>query len=167
MGIDLALQHTGLAIFTANGIHQRNITLDYPLTRGSKRDPPIPQAEIVRRLICIANEIVGYVRSFKVRHVGIEGYAMDARYQAHQIGEVAGVVKTQLWLACAIVPEIVPPNTARKHVMGYGSPDKKTVVNVVEQGLGIIVDNDHEADACVVGRYLFDKVVAEEKESGR
>lgn len=164
MGIDLALKHTGLSIYAASGVHQRCFTLDYPLSRGKKSDPPIPQFEIIRRLICIANEIIGHIKGFKVKHVGIEGYAMDARFRAHQIGEVAGVVKTQLWLACGIVPHIVAPSSARKHVMGYGRPSKPDIVRVVEQGLGVAVDNDHEADATVVARYVFDKIVATEKE---
>lgn len=164
MGIDLALRSTGLSIYTAGGVHQRCFTLNYPLSRGSKNDPPIPQIEITRRLIGIANEIIGTIKSYKVRHVGIEGYAMNARFRAHQIGEVAGVVKTQLWLACGIVAHIVAPSSARKHVMGYGRPSKEEIVNVVEQGLGVEVDNDHEADATVVARYTFDKVVAMEKE---
>lgn len=164
MGIDLALKHTGLSIYTASGIHQRCFTLNYPLTRDSKNDPPIPQIEITRRLILIANEIIGHIKGFKVKHVGIEGYAMDARFRAHQIGEVAGVVKVQLWLACGIIAHIIAPSSARKHVMGYGRPAKKDIVRVVEQGLGVVVENDHEADATVIARYTFDKIVAAEKE---
>lgn len=157
---------TGLSIYTASGIHQRCFTIREVVARGSKKDPPIPEVERIRRCLRIANEIVKIIADFKIRHVGIEGYAHDSRYQSHQIGEVAGVVKSQLWLACRLVPRIVPPSSARKHVLGYGgSILKQEVIKVVEQGLGVAVENDHEADATVVARWTFDHVVAEEKEA--
>ncbi len=165
MGVDLSLRNTGLSIYTAAGIHHRCATITYPLVREKKTDPPIPQVELIRRLISIANDVIGFIKTYRIRHVGIEGFAHGAKWQAHQIGEVAGVVKTQLWMSCGIVPHIVPPSSARKHVMGYGRPSKTDIVEVVEQGLGVVVENDHEADATIVARYTFDKVAAEEREA--
>lgn len=141
------------------------MTITEKLSRGSKKDPPIPEPERIARMLRIANEIVRVVTIFRVRHVGIEGPAHNARYQSHQLGEVAGVVKSQLWLKFGIAPRIVPPSSARKHVIGYGGRvTKQQVVAAVEQGLGVVVENDHEADATVIARYTFDMVVAEEEE---
>lgn len=134
------------------------------LTRDKKNDAPVTEAQRIERMLGIANEIIGVFKTWRVRWVGIEGFAMAAAFRAHQVGEVAGVVKSQLWLALKLVPEIVAPSAARKHVMGYGRPDKRQVVEVVREGLGHPVKNDHEADASVVARYTFDKKVAEQKE---
>jgi len=156
---------TGISIYTRDGLHHRCFTIEEIVARGSKKDPPIPEVERIRRCLRVANQIVKIVEDFQIRHVGIEGYAFSKPHQAHQIGEVAGVVKSQLWLKHRIIPRVVPPTSARKHVLGYGgSVAKKDVVKVVEQGLGVAVENDHEADATVVARWTFDHVVAEEKE---
>lgn len=118
-------------------------------------------------MLSIANDVVGIFRIWKVRWVGIENYAMSAAFRAHQIGEVAGVVKSQLWLALKMVADVVAPNQARKHVLGYGAAKKNVIVEVVRDGLGYPIANDHEADAGVVARFTFDKKVAEEKEIAR
>lgn len=166
LGIDLSPRRTALSIYTAGGHHQRCISIDLPLARGSKKDPPIPEIERIRRCLKVANEIVKVMELFNIRHVGIEGYAYDAKHQAHQIGEVAGVVKSQIWLRFRIVPRIFQPSAARSHVFGYGgSVSKDEVMSVVRDGLGIEVANDHEADATVIARCTFDTVVAEEKEA--
>lgn len=166
LGVDLALRSTGLSIYAPSGVHQRCITIEKVLSRGSKKDPPIPEVERIRRCLQIANEIIKTMEVFKVRHVGIEGYAHGAKFQNHQLGEVHGIVKSQIWLKYRIVPKVVPPKSARKHVFGFGgSIDKKGIVRVVEEGLGVAVENDHEADATVVARWTFDTAVAEEKEA--
>jgi Holliday junction resolvasome RuvABC endonuclease subunit len=165
MGLDLALNFTGVAILNETGQVQFVKTLNNGLKR-EKGDPPITQSEVIQRLIDVANEIVGLAKDYKVHHVGIENYAYGAKYQAHQIGEVAGLVKVQLALACGIIPEVVPPSTARKHVMGYGGAgvSKDDIKHVVREGLGVEIETDHEADAVVVGRYRFDMAVARQKE---
>lgn len=165
LGVDLAPKKTGLLILSEQGIYLRSQTLSYPLVRTHKSDPPISEAQRIERMLQIANEIIGLCKTWKIRYVGIEGYAMDARFQAHQIGEVAGTVKTQLWLALHMIPEVVSPNTGRKHVLGYGRATKEQVVEVVRDGLGYPIQTDHEADAGVVARYVFDKKCVEEKEA--
>jgi len=165
LGVDLALDYTGLSIYTADGHHQRCLTIEEKLARRTKNDPPVSEVERIMRMLRVANEVVHVVEMFKIRHVGIEGPAHNARYQSHQLGEVAGIVKSQLWMKFRIAPRIVPPSSARKHVLGYGgSIPKDRVTAAVREGLGIAAANDHEADATVVARYTFDTVVAEEKE---
>jgi len=166
LGIDLSLRYSGLSLYSAAGIHLNCWTIEELLSRGSKKDPPIPEPERIERVCRIANQIVRVVTKHQVRHVGIEGPAHNKRFQSHQLGEVAGAVKTQLWLKFGIAPRIVPPSSARKHVMGYGGAGitKMMVREIVEKGLGVAVENDHEADATVIARYTFDTVVAEEEE---
>lgn len=152
-------------ILSEQALFLRAQTIDLPLARTHKGDPPISEAQRIERMLQIANTIIGICKTWKIRYIGIEGYAMDARFQAHQIGEVAGVLKTQIYLALHMIPEVVAPNVGRKHVLGYGRPTKDQVVEVVRDGLGYPVENDHEADAGVVARYVFDKKVVEEKEA--
>lgn len=141
------------------------MTINEILVRGSKKDPPIPEVERIRRCLRIANAINQTIKDFEIRHVGIEGFAFNKPYQAHQLGEVAGVVKSQLWLKHGLIARICAPTAGRKHVLGYGGSVPKMVIKkVVEEGLGVAVDNDHEADATVVARWTFDTVVAEEQE---
>ena len=164
MGLDLALAQTGLVILTEHGSLLRHFTLRYPLSRKKRSDPPITEADRIQRLINLTNEIVGIAKEYKVRYAAVEGFAYAKQFQAHQLGEVAGNLKVQMWLARKILVQVVPPKTARKHFLGYGNPSKQQVMEVVQDRLGLRVDNDHEADAYVIARYLFDEVAGREKE---
>lgn len=166
MGVDLALEKTGICVLTKWGHVQRVLTLEYPLARRKKSDPPIMESDRIRRLVSVTNDVVGLCQDFQVRWVAIEGYAYSKRYQSHQLGEIAGNVKVQLWLAHGIVAETIPPTSARKSVLGFGNTNKSEVMRVVRDGLGVEVDNDHEADATVIARAYFDQLVVEQKELG-
>jgi len=140
-----------------------NCTLNYKFNR-KRGDPPITEAERIGRLINLTNDIVGIAKNYKVRYAALEGYAHNKKFQAHQIGEIAGNVKVQLWLARKILVDVIPPSTARKHFFGYGSAEKKQIFQILTDGLGIMVNNDHEADSYVVARYLWDMVAQRERE---
>lgn len=167
MGLDLAPRMTGVSIYTRYGSHQACYTIEEQIARRSKRDPPITEEDRIRRCIRVFRQISELIATYNVRHVGIEGYAYSQAAQAHQIGEVGGVVKTQLLVKHGILPKVVPPTTARKHVFGYGGSipgGKASIKRIVSEGLGVSVDNDHEADATVVAKWTFDVVAAEERE---
>ena len=165
MGIDLALRYTGIVVYTRDGVPHIWTTIINKLDRP-KNAPPITQTEVVQRLIDVANEIIRIAKKYKVKHVAIENYAHKAKFQAHQMGEMAGVVKVQLALACNIVPDVVPPSTARKHTLGYGGSGitKADIKAAVSEGLGIPIEDDHQADAAVIAQYYFDYVAAREVE---
>lgn len=166
MGIDLAPRKTGISIYTRFGNHQACYTIDEAIVRR-KNDPPITEKDRIFRFLRIARRITELMSEYKVAHVGIEGYAYSQAAQAHQIGEVGGAVKGHIWLNHKIIPRIVPPTTARKHVFGYGGSipgGKETIKRIVTDGLGVAVANDHEADATVVARWTFDTVATEERE---
>ena len=167
MGIDLAPRMTGISIYTRFGSHQACYTIEEVIARRSKRDPPITEKDRIIRCVRVFRRISELITAYNVKHVGIEGYAYSQAAQAHQIGEVGGVVKTQLLMKHDILPRIVPPTTARKHVFGYGGSipgGKESIKRIVGEGLGVSVDNDHEADATVVAKWTFDMVAAEERE---
>jgi len=164
MGIDLSLQHTGIVILSEYGSLLRTFSLDYVLARKKKNDPPISEAQKVERLINLTNDVVKLAKDFKVRHVALEGYAYQKANQAHQIGEIGGNVKVHLWLARNILVVPVPPSTGRKHFFDYGHAAKEDIMKVLTEGLGLDLENDHEADAYVVARYLWDFEAVKEKE---
>lgn len=109
----------------------------------------------IERIVWVADRIIGLVRSFKVCDVAIEGYAYGAKYGGEKIAELVGVVKTQLFLSCQIVPVAVPPTTARSKVFGKGCGkiDKKFVRPLLKQR-GVVISDPDQADAYVVARYL-------------
>jgi len=164
LGIDLALRNTGLVVLTEEGHILRRKTLVFHLRKRKEIDAPIDEADHIERLLNIANEVVGWAKVFQVKAVGIEGFAFDKKFQAHQLGQVAGVVKTQLWLACRVISKEVQMSAARKHLLGYGRPKKEQIVEVVKNRLGLNVETDHEADAYVVARYLYDCLVEEQND---
>jgi len=139
------------------------MTLREALVRGGKDEPSISETELVMRMLRITSEIVRVVRLFRIRHVGLEGVPRDA-VGVYQLGEVAGIVKSQLWMKFKIVPRIVSPASARKHVIGYGGDVPTGLTEVVRDGLGVPVENKQEAASTIVARYTFDTIVAEEKE---
>jgi Holliday junction resolvasome RuvABC endonuclease subunit len=158
LGIDLALRKTGLCIFTRYGSLLRSYTLSYPLARTKPTQSPISEGDRIERLINLTNEIIGHMNDFDVCAVGIEGFAYKASYQAHQMGEIAGVVKTQCWLAKRIIPQIIAPSTGRKAFLGYGSASKAAVSDVLVNRLEFSLNTEHEADAYIVGRCVWDRM---------
>jgi Holliday junction resolvasome RuvABC endonuclease subunit len=86
-------------------------------------------------------------------NVGIEGFAFGARGAQNDLGEIQGVVKSQLWLALGVEPVIITSSTARKAVMGKGNfPKKDILATLVKRGLEL---KDHnEADAYVIAECL-------------
>ena len=162
MGLDLALRDTGVVILSEFGHLLRSYTLQFHLAR-ERGGPPISEAEKIERLINLTNEIVGLAKQYKVRYVALEGYAHNKRFQAHQIGEVAGNVKVQLWLARQILVDVVPIMTGRKHLFGYGKAKKDDCFDILTDKLGLVFSSNHETDAYVVGRYLWDLAVRREK----
>jgi Holliday junction resolvasome RuvABC endonuclease subunit len=166
MGLDLALRDTGVTILSEFGNLLRHFSLEYPL--ASKRgEPPISEAERIERLINLTNDIVGYAKAFKIKYVALEGYAYNKRFQAHQLGEIAGNVKVQLWLARKILVEVVPPSTGRKHLFGYGSAKKDDCFKILTDGLDLTLDNTHESDSYVAARYLWDQMAQRERDMTR
>jgi hypothetical protein len=163
MGLVLGLDRSGVSIFTGAGIHHRCLTIDANLVRENQGDTQISEAERVMRMLHVANEVVSIVDLFKVRHVGLMAVA-ERRTQ--RLGEVVGVVKSQLWMKYKLATRSVTLVSARKHVIGYGGVqvDREQVIGAVRSGLGVMAENDGEADATIVARYTFDTVVAEEKE---
>lgn len=149
MGLDVSLTGTGIEILDQDAERVYSSTVGYSLN-GAKTE-----REAVERLVWIANEIVGLVKKFGVELVGVEGYAFGAKYGRERLAELHGVLKSQLFLSCQIIPSVVPPKTARSKVFGKGCGGiKKKFVRPLLKQRGVEIDDPDQADAHVVARYL-------------
>lgn len=152
--------NTGLVVLTDRGHVLRSATYHYPLTNTKKL--PVSERDRVDRILHLANDIIGVVRTFGVQHIAIEagGASFGAKSQAIQRGGLLYVVLTQIWLACHIFPELVTANSARKSVLGYGGSGKDQKAKVIKalELANITFDTDHEADAYVAARWMFNQV---------
>lgn len=157
MGIDLALRKTGVAVLTEEGLLLRAFTIEHKIKRA--KGEAITEAHKIQRLLTVTSEIMRQVEAFRVRHVALENFAYNQAHQAHQMGEMAGSLKTQLWLGQRIVPITEPATTARKHVFGHGGISKDDVLEILRNRIFLPIETDHEADAYVVGRYVYDGLV--------
>lgn len=76
----------------------------------------------------------------------LEGYAYGRPNQAHQIGELGGVVR--LRLRRESIPYVtVPPSTLKKYATGKGNASKDQVLIAAVKRSGIEFNNNDEADA--------------------
>lgn len=150
-------------MLTDRGLVLRSVTLDYPLV-SKKGHPPVTERDRVDRILHLTNDIIGIIRKTRVLYVAIEGKgaAFGSKGQAHvfQRGGLAYVVMTQLWLACHLFPEVVAASTARKVVLGYGHA-KKPDVEAALKANRVELGSDHEADAYVVARWMYEQVKEE------
>lgn len=152
--------NTGLVVLTDRGHVLRSHTYHYPLV--STKKIPVSERDRVDRILHLANDIIGVVKTFGVQHIAIEagGASFGAKSQAIQRGGLLYVVLTQVWLACHLFPDLVTANSARKVVLGYGGKGKDQKEKVVEalRLSSISFETDHEADAYVVARWKFEDV---------
>ena len=153
VGLDLSLTGSGLVIVDEEGIVIDRGLYGYTLTRkATVRDK-------IERLLFIVENIIKKVE----RHgddvvVGIEGYAYGKFGSQPELGELQGCVKTQLWLALRIVPEVVVVTAARKTVLGKGrfskgKKGKTEIINAVCER-GFDVSDDNVADAYVIAECM-------------
>lgn len=132
------------------------------LARVHRADEVVTEAQRIERMLTVANTVVALCKRMKIRFVSIMGYAMTAH--DCEVGEVCGTLKTQLYLALRIVPEVVSSALSHRHLVGTGVPVASDIARVVTDGLGYDVKTDSEVRAAVAARFLFDRKVSEMKE---
>lgn len=89
--------------------------------------------------------------------VVIEGYTYNTTKSAHVLGELGGVVRHWLWSE-AIPYCVVAPGSLKKYATGRGDAKKTPMVVAARERLGILTEEDDEADALwlrAVGRELL------------
>lgn len=146
MGLDLSCTATGIVVIGPSGW----ICFE---TVGGKLTRDAPVRDKVERLWTITAHIIEAFDKYKVKQVAIEGYAWGARGAQNDLGELHGVVKSQLWRGRQCEPQIVQCSAARKAVLGAGRIEKKDIVRLV-QARGITVTDHNQADAWVVAEWL-------------
>jgi Holliday junction resolvasome RuvABC endonuclease subunit len=113
------------------------------LTRGALGETKI------RRLLAIARQVVNVAKEFEVKNICIENYAFNARGAQNDLGELHGVIKTQLLLQ-DFSSEVISCTQARKLVLGKGRLKKNEIVRKLNE-MGYTEVKDHNiADALVV-----------------
>jgi len=142
VGIDASLTSTGIATLTENGISTKVIQ--------SKKIG-------VERLLEIQKEVWeiihngGTVSHPKTDLVVIEGYAHGRTNQAHQMGELGGVLRVMFhemelkWIEVA-------PTAVKKFVTGKGVATKEKIAAWVQKRWDRMFDTNDEADAYVLVR---------------
>lgn len=103
-----------------------------------------------QRLVDI-REVVANV-AYQVDVVVLEGYSYASANQAHQIGELGGVIRA--WLFEQHVPFVeVPPAVLKKFATGRGNADKDQVLAAAIRRFGFEGENNNAADAWLL-RYM-------------
>lgn len=129
LGLDLSLTATGYAVNDAV------VGVVKVKSRGEQR------------LVEIRNAVVDLAVYSDV--VVLEGYAFARPNQAHQLGELGGVVRAALWERRIPFVE-VPPSVLKKYATGKGNADKGAVLAAAIRRLGFEGDDDNAADAWVL-----------------
>lgn len=132
----------------------RIVALDPSLTATGVADSADPEHPFVlsppsgargpERLFWIQKQVDRVTRGADL--VAVEGYAHGAKYQAHQMGELGGVIRLTLW--CRNTPYVdVPPPVRMKVATGKGQAKKEHVLAEAIQRLGYAGHDNNEADA--------------------
>jgi crossover junction endodeoxyribonuclease RuvC len=135
VGLDLSLTSTGVAICTSET--EEVYTLKKSKHTGVKR--LIELRETIREIVTDADMVV------------VENYAFGARNQAHQAGELGGVVKVMLhemgkkWI-------LVAPTQLKKFVAGGGRRTKELIIMQVYKRWGVECFTSDEADAFTLAK---------------
>lgn len=111
----------------------------------------------VERLLHIEQEITKLLACHQPLLVVIEGYSYASAHQAHQAGELGGVLRRLFHVARTSWIDVAPP-TLKKFITGKGNANKNLVILNVYKRWGVEVGSDDEADAfglAKAGYYLM------------
>lgn len=126
VGLDLSLTATGIATDHAEVLATK--------LKGAER------------LAWVRDEVYDRLHAPKADLVVLEGYAYARANQAHQVGELGGVIR--LMLHEAGVPWVeVAPAALKKYATGHGNAGKGEVLAAAIRRLGYDGHDDNEADA--------------------
>lgn len=127
VGLDASLTATGLAPPDGG-----SVTLSVRTTGAA-------------RLYELTTAIHGWV-SGNVDLVAIEGYSYASRNGTHQLGELGGCIRLDLWRAGIPYVEI-PPNSLKKYATGRGNASKDEMLAAAIRRLGYEGHDHNQADA--------------------
>lgn len=123
-GLDLSLTATGVAC-------------------DSHTDVLTPKGVGPARLDRIREDVLDHTDGADL--VVVEGYSYNANYNAHQLGELGGLIRWTLWRH-GISFTVVPPAALKKWATGKGNAGKDQMVACAAR-LGCPADNNNAVDA--------------------
>ncbi len=132
IGLDLSLRSTGLAVYGYGHIFRDRIL------PGDMRG--------LRRLFYIRKRVIEFVCAHNPAGVFIEGYSFASANQAHQIGELGGIIRTDL-AQFDLDVYTVPPGSLKLFTTADGKAKKSKMVLQLFKRWGIEVEQEDEADA--------------------
>lgn len=133
VGIDASLTSTGIAVIDTE-------TKTYTIQSKKKG---------AARLSEIRDSVLNEIKDADL--VVIEGYAFARPNQAHQIGELGGVLRVMMYENGIKWIEIPPPR-AKKFVTGKGNSQKDLIMQQVYKRWGVECETSDEADAFVLAK---------------
>lgn len=142
IGIDLSLTATACVAFDVHG--ESDEPKEKVLIAGGKKRG-------IERVVHIEREIGRFVFNWKPELVCLESYAYSRINQAHQCGELGGVIRRRLYLD-SVKWIAISPMTVKKFSTGRGNSDKNVVMLCTYKKWGQTFLNDNEADAYVLAR---------------
>jgi Holliday junction resolvasome RuvABC endonuclease subunit len=131
LALDLSLTATGWACGSISGVLKAN------------------DARAVNRLCLIRNAVLRRVRNEHTEPIDLvvlEGYAFGRLNQAHQLGELGGVVRGAHHEA-GVPVAIVPPSSVKLFATGKGNAPKDQMLAEAVRVLGYQGHDHNEADA--------------------
>jgi crossover junction endodeoxyribonuclease RuvC len=147
LGLDLSLNSTGFCQYRLDTKEMNYGIIDSDGRRGMERLDHI--AQTIRKLAAVGQD---GIRPLAV----IENFAFARPNQAHQIGELHGVVRYELWRNH--VPFIlVAPLQLKKWIIGKGQGEKDLILKELYKRYDFDVSDDNIADA--VGLMLIGKTL--------
>lgn len=141
LGLDLSLTATGVADIDGTPHTIR------PKTTGAERLHEIRTA--------VTRYLDGGGTQWRAGLVAIEGYAFARPNQAHQIGELGGVIRHLLWMHTQPWVEVAPKQV-KKYATGSGNAGKNEVLTAAVRRLGYEGSDDNEADALWLRALVLD-----------
>lgn len=140
VGIDASLTNTGIVILT------KLYGIDEPVCKSFVLTSQFTGA---RRLIDLRNQVATCLVGADL--VVIEGYAYSRATQAHQLGELGGVLRVMFQEAGLSWIE-AGPHQLKKFATGAGNAPKELILQQVLKRFGAEFCTSHEADAYALAR---------------
>jgi len=156
VGLDLSLTGAGVCVVDARGRVIHSSKFGYGLKKTARvKDKVERMIEIAKGIVRVIDEYgllksEGSLTKQTYPQVAVEGYSFASKGNSSiDLGELGGVVKSQLWLRFGIEPVLVPVATGRKAVFGNGRTPKEHVIPLLHDQ-GIEFEDQDIADAYVV-----------------
>lgn len=132
VGLDLSLACTGVAMLNDEYLTTWNLV-------------PGDKLRGVERLGWYWHEVNELLKD-PISTVCVENYAFNKGNQAHQVGELGGLVRLILWRQC-VSSYLVAPATLKKFVTGSGGGKKAGIPLHLYKRWGLTVEQEDQADA--------------------